>query len=116
MPLLISSEDNFLSIGFAESFLIHLLYLLSDIILIPLEKGTGSSLKTAEAFSYGKIIIGTNIAFRGIPIAPEENCIVSNNFSEYPYLIEQCINNDSFRDRMEHNSLLLGNKMVFKLI
>ena len=107
-------KGDFISIGFAESFLIHLLYLLSDIVLIPLEKGTGASLKTAEAFSYGKMIIGTNIAFRGISVAPGENCIVSDKIENYPFLIKQYIENEILRKKIEQNSLLLGKKMDYR--
>lgn len=110
----VSSENNFLSIGISESLLIHLLYLLADIVLIPLEQGTGSSLKTAEAFSYGKLIIGTNIAFRGIHVSTGENCIISDDILKYPYLINKYMDDSSLRRRIEEKSFSLGKQLDYR--
>ena len=110
----VCNDNNFISLGFAESILIHLLYQIADMIVIPLEAGTGSSLKTAEAFSYGKLILGTDIAYRGITVRPNENCLVCNNLSDYPHLINKYLNDDLTRKNIEEKALLFGKNIDYR--
>ena len=52
------------------------LYALAAFVVVPLLSGTGTSLKIIEAMGYGKVVIGTRIAFRGIPVRDGVEAIV----------------------------------------
>jgi glycosyltransferase involved in cell wall biosynthesis len=42
-------------------------YAQSRAVLVPMVSGRGISIKTIEAFAHGKPVVGTRLAFRGIP-------------------------------------------------
>lgn len=85
------NHDNFIALGKVEFELLKILYQQAKLIISPMLSGTGSSLKIIEAMSYGKVILGTKIAFRGYNVASEINCIVSDKITEYPHLISQLL-------------------------
>lgn len=79
--------NNFIALGKVEEEDLHALYNAADLVIIPLIKGAGSSLKTIEAMAYGKVILGTRVAFRGYSVESGINCLISDEFSEYNQLI-----------------------------
>lgn len=87
------NNNNFIALGKVETELLKRLYLQANLIISPILSGTGSSLKIIEAMSYGKVILGTKIAFRGYPVESEINCIVSDKPTEYSDIIDQLLLN-----------------------
>jgi glycosyltransferase involved in cell wall biosynthesis len=61
---------------------LHALYVLSSFIVVPLLGGTGTSLKVLEAMAHGKVVVGTQAAFRGIPVSDGENAVVVDNVDQ----------------------------------
>jgi glycosyltransferase involved in cell wall biosynthesis len=84
---------NFIALGKVEFELLNLIYQQAKLILAPMSSGTGSSLKVMEAMSYGKVILGTKIAFRGYPIKVDQEVIIADNFLDYPSIIQQLLSN-----------------------
>lgn len=54
-----------------------------DVILIPLECGTGVSIKTIEALSYSKTIISTSTGVRGLRMQDREDFILASDNQEF---------------------------------
>jgi glycosyltransferase involved in cell wall biosynthesis len=65
------------------------LYRRAFLVVIPLTHGTGMSVKTIEAMAYGKVILGTSIAFRGYPVTTGLNCLICDTLDDYPARIQQ---------------------------
>ncbi|HAC66149.1 MAG TPA: glycosyl transferase family 1 [Cyanothece sp. UBA12306] len=84
-------QNNFFSLGKVDNQLLSFLYQQASLIISPLLKGTGTSLKIMEAMAYGKVIIGTNIAFRGYPVKSEQDAIICDQLTDYPKQIAKII-------------------------
>ncbi|MGL5033092.1 MAG: glycosyltransferase family 4 protein, partial [Microcystaceae cyanobacterium] len=82
---------NFLALGRLSENNLVTLYRQSALILAPLTEGTGMSVKTLEALAYGKVLLGTAIAFRGYPVESGKNCLIYDNLDDYPDKINQLI-------------------------
>ena len=91
---------NLIALGFVEDGALEIVYSLASIIVIPLKKGTGASLKTIEAMSRGKVVIGTEVAFRGYPVCSGTNCVVENDVTRYPELISGLLADRETRGRI----------------
>ncbi|GBF82290.1 glycosyltransferase [Aphanothece sacrum] len=52
---------------------------------------------TFEVMAYGKVILGTTVAFRGYPVASGKEGIICDRLDEYPSLIAQLLNNPKKR-------------------
>ena len=57
------SDSDVHIVGFADS--IHPFYSKADIVIAPLVDGGGMKIKTAEAFSYGKVFMGSSESLHG---------------------------------------------------
>ena len=62
-----------------------------DIILAPLQSGSGLKIKMVEAIREGKIIIGSTIAFEGLDFLPHKR--IANSSAEFLHQIEEIIDN-----------------------
>ena len=82
---------NCLQLGRISDELLQALYSLASFVVIPLQSGTGSSVKTIEAFAYGKAVIGTEVAFRGFDVTNSHHCVISNQMDDYPRLIVELL-------------------------
>jgi glycosyltransferase involved in cell wall biosynthesis len=87
----IEEEGNFISLGKVSDDLLTYLYQRATLVLSPLSSGTGMSVKIIEAMAYGKVILGTNVGFRGYPVKSGVNCVVCDNLDDYPEKIEQLL-------------------------
>ncbi|UAJ74200.1 glycosyltransferase [Synechocystis sp. PCC 7339] len=86
-----TQQRNFLALGKVSDSVLQALYQRSALVLIPLEAGTGMSVKTLEAMACGKVILGTAIAFRGYPVESGVDCLINNNLATYVGVIEDII-------------------------
>lgn len=96
--------DNFYAMGSVSKEVLSCLYELADILVIPLKTGTGVSLKTIEAMSYGKAIVGTSVAFRGYPVNSSHDCIVENDLSRYPDILCNLAQSEEMMKKLEKNA------------
>ena len=75
---------NGIALGQVDDETLVDLYQAASLIVIPLESGTGISIKTIEAMAYGKVILGTGKAFRGIGFIPGVHGIQCDHLEEFP--------------------------------
>ncbi|EAZ91307.1 glycosyltransferase [Crocosphaera chwakensis] len=97
-------KNNFLALGKVSDQELSVLYDRASLILSPILSGTGTSLKTVEAMAYGKVVIGTTIAFRGYPVASGEQCIICDRLDDYGHLIVKWLKNSQKRENIEKNA------------
>lgn len=84
--------EGFTALGRVDDLTLKLLYEHASVVLIPLTMGTGLSLKTVEALAGGHLIVGTSIAFRGIPACDDAQAWVEeNDLSAYPERLHDMI-------------------------
>lgn len=98
------STKNCSYVGRVSASVLRSLYSLAAFVVIPLESGTGSSVKTLEAFAYGKAVIGTRVAFRGYEVFSGEHCVISDDLKEYPQIISEILNDESRSQKIQNNA------------
>ena len=86
-------SSNMWALGKVDEFVLRSLYRLADIVLIPLLSGTGSSLKTIEALAAGKLVLGTKVAFRGLNVTEDRECIIEDQIDRYSSIILDLLSN-----------------------
>ncbi len=91
-------NGNYIALGRVENGVFTALYQLASLVLIPLEDGTGSSLKTIEAMGHGLPVLGTAMAFRGLDVTSGKNCILENELVRWPSIIRTLLADDDSRE------------------
>lgn len=84
-------RGNFLALGVVPDEALVALYAASDFVLVPLRRGGGSSLKTVEAMAAGKTVLGTTVAFRGLPVRHGESAIVEDELARWPAILRDLL-------------------------
>lgn len=84
-------QGNFYSLGPVSTEVLHWLYHQTFLVVVPLTAGTGMSVKIIEAMAYGKVILGSSIAFRGYPVTTGLNCLICDTLDDYPARIQQIL-------------------------
>lgn len=110
------NQDNFIALGKVESALLTLIYQQAKLVIVPLLSGTGSSLKIVEAMSFGKVIIGTNIAFRGYNIEHKTHGIIEDNLRLYPDTIEHILKDDNLLKHISKNAKIFAEKYDYRVL
>jgi len=95
---------NFFGLGQIPPALLRALYSRACVVVIPLRRGTGTSLKTIEAMAYGCPVLGTPVAFRGLPVRPEIDAYVEVDLNRYPALLRHICRSDEHRRKVGRNA------------
>ncbi len=77
-------DGNFVSIGHVTEQLLDLLYRGAFAIIVPLERGTGISVKFFQAFIYAKPVIATPIGARGHAVAADRELMLVETPADFP--------------------------------
>jgi glycosyltransferase involved in cell wall biosynthesis len=82
-----SEIDNGICVlGFVDNLVDYIMA--SDICIVPLISGGGTSLKMLEYMAAGKPIITTNVGCRGFPIVDGEHAVIRNELkNDFPEAI-----------------------------
>ena len=99
-----TQQRNFYALGKVSESVMQMLYQRAAVVIIPLEAGTGMSVKTLEAMAYGKVILGTAIAFRGYPVESGVHCLINDDLTQYAAQIEQIIQHPADYQAISHNA------------
>ena len=97
-----SISKYLISVGFVTEILPY--YSIADVVILPLNFGTGTKLKMLEAMAAGKAIISTKLGAQGIDIVAQQNAIIEDNLSYYYYHIDQLVKNQEYREHLEKNA------------
>ena len=101
-------EDNFIALGRVDNAALCALYSAADIALVPLLKGTGSSIKSIEALAYGCPILSTSVGMRGIPVSSGVHCVIEDDLSLYPQVIAGMLADEGQQNRLREASRAFG--------
>ncbi|SFL08114.1 Glycosyltransferase involved in cell wall bisynthesis [Falsiroseomonas stagni DSM 19981] len=83
----VSRHGNFTALGRVDEAVLAVLYQAAALVVIPLATGTGSSIKTVEAMSAGRMVLGTAVAFRGLDPSPVSCIVQEDDLARWPALI-----------------------------
>lgn len=97
-----SISKYLISIGYVKEILPY--YSISDVVILPLNFGTGTKLKMLEAMAAGKAIISTNIGAKGIKQIVEKSVIIEDNLQYYYRHIKGITENEEYKTELEKKS------------
>ena len=75
-----------------------------DVMLVPLQSGSGMRIKIIEGMAMGKAIISTSIGAEGIPVTHLENIIIADNPKEFADAITELSKNDELKQKIKKNA------------
>ncbi|MEM4067579.1 MAG: glycosyltransferase [Candidatus Micrarchaeaceae archaeon] len=108
------SSSNVSSLGFVKNF--KRVVEDADICLAPIKVGSGLKTKILTYFSAGKPIIGTHVAFEGFSVKNGINCLIEDDLSKYPKIINRLLTNYNLRKRLSNNALKVSDQFSEKTI
>lgn len=109
-------DENFRSLGWVDDDTLQHLNKNCLMFVCPLAGGTGASLKTIQAMGFEKVVLGTNDAFRGLPVTNLVDCIVEDNVSRYHEWIEEFNKNRTNFKNIELAALQLSKNYDYKRV
>ncbi len=87
----VGRSGNVTALGRVDEAALAVLYQSAALVVIPLATGTGSSVKTIEAMSAGKMVLGTAVAFRGLDPLPAACILQEDDLARWPALIAELL-------------------------
>jgi glycosyltransferase involved in cell wall biosynthesis len=72
-----------------------------NIMLVPLQSGSGLRIKIIEGLAYGKAIVSTDIGAEGIPIQSNEHILLENNPINFAQKIIQLLTDEPFTGKIQ---------------
>ncbi|XHU96905.1 MAG: glycosyltransferase [cyanobacterium endosymbiont of Rhopalodia gibba] len=108
------NQDNFSSLGKVDNQILSLLYQKASLIIAPIMSGTGTSLKIMEGMAYGKVILGTAIAFRGYPVKSQQEAIICDCLTDYPLQIADMLQNQQKQQEIGLNAKKLAQNYDYR--
>ena len=109
-------NNNFIALGKVSDQDLAWLYHHATLILSPILSGTGTSLKTVEAMAYGKVLLGTSVAFRGYPVESDKEGIICDRLDEYVLLIANLLKDENKLQEMGENAKQFAKKYDYRLL
>lgn len=98
------AEGNFIATGPISDQYLDTLYRGASLVLVPLLKGTGMSLKVFQAFSYAKAVISTPIGARGYTVTSDHELVLVSTPLEFPAAIRRLLSDAPLRQRITENA------------
>jgi len=81
-----------------------------------LPSSTGSSLKTLQAMSYRKVVLGTRQTFRGLDVDGGVHCLIEDELPRYPSLIRSVVEGDLDPESMQNEARLLSERYDYRVL
>jgi len=91
---------GFLALGRVPELALAALYQSAHLAVVPLPEGTGSSLKTLEAMAAGLPVLGTRIAFRGLPVTDDAQGVMEDELARWVTLLPALVADPDRRARL----------------
>jgi len=76
------------------------LYSVTDIVLVPLRSGTGTSFKTLEALARKKVLLSTSVGARGFPLESGRDAIICDDSDQYPEILCRLADSPEAREKL----------------
>jgi len=105
---------NFAALGMVESAALSSCMLLADLVLIPLLRGTGVSLKSIEALAHGSLILSTSIGMRGLDVQDGVHCRIEDDLGRFPDRIAELLADNGGSAVMRREARAFGEQFDFR--
>jgi glycosyltransferase involved in cell wall biosynthesis len=107
-------KENFAALGMIEGAAISAIMACADIVLIPLQRGTGVSVKSIEALARGSLILSTSVGMRGLDVVDGVHCLIEDDLESYPARIAEMLSNGETAQRMRAAARKFGEQFDYR--
>ncbi len=76
--------ENFSALGMIEGAALSAIMEVADVVLVPLQRGTGVSLKSVEGLARGALLLSTSVGMRGLDVTDGVHCLIEDDVAKYP--------------------------------
>ena len=76
----------------------------NEVMIVPLQSGSGMRIKIVEGLALGKVIISTSIGAEGIPVTHGENILIADSPKEFAEAIKSLIGNKELKEKLSRNA------------
>jgi len=103
-------NKNIIKLGVIDS--LNEYYDKADIVINPVQFGTGLKIKNIEALAYSKALITTPIGAEGIEQGINKSFLVAKTANDFTFLIVKLLENNNFRNEIEKSAHLFMKKYI----
>jgi glycosyltransferase involved in cell wall biosynthesis len=108
-------DGNVVALGIVTESQLDLLYRGASVVAIPLMRGTGSSVKTYQAFNYGKAVVSTPVGARGFATEHERELLLAPKPADFPAALRRLLADPSLRQRLGRNARAYAEQLDFRV-
>lgn len=76
----------------------------NEIMMVPLQSGSGMRIKIIEGMAMGKVIVSTSIGAEGIPVTHNENIIIADTPEDFANAIKNLSSNQELKNKIGNNA------------
>ncbi|MFT3975876.1 MAG: hypothetical protein QM688_01985 [Sphingomonas bacterium] len=106
--------DNFAALGMIENAALSACMALADIVLVPLLKGTGVSLKSVEGLARGSLLLSTSLGMRNLDVQDGVHCRIEDDISMFPDRIAEILADDTGSQHMREAARAFGEQFDYR--
>lgn len=106
--------DNFVAMGMIEGAALSAIMACADIVLIPLLRGTGVSLKSVEGLARGSLLLSTSVGMRGLNVQDGVHCRLEDDVKRFPDRIAEMLADSIGSQHMRAAARQFGENFDFR--
>jgi glycosyltransferase involved in cell wall biosynthesis len=106
--------ENFAALGMIEEAGLSACMSVAEIVLVPMLRGTGVSLKSVEALARGSLILSTSVGMRGLDVKDGVHCRIEDDVSRFPDRIGEMLADAKTSRKMRDEARHYGEKFDFR--
>lgn len=106
--------ENFTALGMIEGAAISAVMACADIVLIPLQRGTGVSVKSIEALARGSLVLSTSVGMRGLDVTDGVHCLIEDDLNSFPARIAEMLSHGETAQRMRAAARKFGEQFDYR--
>jgi len=106
--------NNFAALGQIEGAALSACMSLADIMLVPLTRGTGVSLKSVEGLARGSLILSTSVGMRGLDVKDGVQCRIEDDLLRFPDRIAEILADREGARRIREQAQRFGEQFDFR--
>lgn len=109
-----AADKNFIALGQVTDEFLDTLYRGAFAVLIPLVRGTGGSIKTYQAFAYGKAVVSTPVGARGFTLVDGQELILAERPRDFPATIRRLMADEALHRKISTAAREYALKMDYR--
>ncbi len=101
-------SERLVALGTVDAGVIDALYSVTTVVMVPLQSGTGVSMKVIEALSRGKAVVATSAGVRGLSVRSGTHCLIHDDLATMGNVLRAVIEDDQLRKHVERGAHLFA--------